>query len=153
MQIRQDPGESTGAYVIQAALIETIFSFLFVLLYFINSEPKTRYSKDIVTNCLFTSIAYGACVICAYSISGGSLNPAIGGAFCIGAFIDKPKEFSRIAFVWIYVAMPLIGAALAVLFFDYGFANLVIDKENEDGNENHEEEFEETKYSAPKGNS
>lgn len=79
---------------------------------------------------MFTSIAFGSCVLLAYPISGGCLNPAIGFGINLVNVIAK-GEGSAISSVWMYVAMPFLGGILGVIFFEKVYKNIQIFNETE----------------------
>jgi glycerol uptake facilitator-like aquaporin len=101
----------------QACLIEFLGSFLYILIFIIQSDSKTKFSSDRHLNPMFTSIAFGSCVLLAYPISGGCLNPAIGVGINIVNVIAK-GEASAIQFIYVYAVIPLIGGVVAILFFE-----------------------------------
>lgn len=91
----------------------------------IQSDNKTRFSKDHALNLLYTSIAFGSCVMLAYPISGGCLNPAIGVGINIVNVIAK-GEASAIEFIYLYLGVPFGGALLAVIFYERVYKEIQI---------------------------
>lgn len=108
--------------------MEAVCTFLFVLVFLIQQDVRTRYSADPAKNCLFLSIAYGSCVLLAYPISKGPLNPFIGISVCFTDLFNGGGE-KAIEFVWIYAIAPFIGALLSVLFYETVYKRVVVESE------------------------
>jgi glycerol uptake facilitator-like aquaporin len=72
-------------------------------------------------NMLVISISLGVCVTLAYPISGGCLNPAIGTSISFVDFIDTNGSKEAIEYIWVYAAMPFVGAILASIFYECCF--------------------------------
>ena len=70
--------EKDNAYLFQAIVMEILATFLYALIFLIQSDPTTRMSSDVALNQLFLSFAVGSFVFLARPISGGPLNPAAG---------------------------------------------------------------------------
>lgn len=119
-------------YFAQAIVIEALATFLFTLIFIIQSDSKTRLSKDSALNLLYTSIAFGSCVLLAYPISGGCLNPAIGVSINIVNAIDK-GEATAIEFIYLYAGVPFGGALLAILFYEKVYKTIQVLSDMETG--------------------
>lgn len=83
-------------------------------------------------NLLYTSIAFGSCVLLAFPISGGCLNPAIGVSINIVNAIDK-GEASAIEFIYLYAGVPFGGALLAVIFYEKVYKTIQLLSDMEGG--------------------
>jgi glycerol uptake facilitator-like aquaporin len=83
---------STGgeSFVFQACVIETISALIFTVVFFTQTDKNAKFSRnDDLLNSLFTSVALGVCVLLAYPISGGCLNPAVGLGICVINLFDQ----------------------------------------------------------------
>lgn len=108
--------------------MEAVCTFLFVLVFLIQQDEKTRFSSDPAKNSLFLSIAYGSCVLLTYPISKGPLNPFIGTAVCFTDLFNSGGE-KAIEFVWIYASAPFIGAIVSVFFYELVYKRVVVESE------------------------
>lgn len=113
-------------FAFQALTMEAVCTFLFVLVFLIQQDEKTRFSSDPAKNSLFLSIAYGSCVLLTYPISKGPLNPFIGTAVCFTDLFNGGGE-KAIEFVWIYAAAPFIGALVSVFFYETVYKRIVVE--------------------------
>lgn len=84
---------------------------------------------------VFTSIAIGSCVLLAYPISGGCLNPAVGvGSVLLQIFWPGPDSLQgnfghKIASLIVYAATPLAGGFLAILFYETYYKRILDESE------------------------
>ena len=113
-------------YVLQAMVVEFIATFLFVLLFIIQHDERTRFSSDSALNCFFISVAYGSCVMLAKPISGGCINPAVCVGINITNFLDGFSG-SAIKWIWLYGLLPLAGSIIAILFYEFLYKRILID--------------------------
>jgi len=94
-------------------------SFLVVLFYLTQTEEKTIFSKERAISCFIIAASYiGARSLCAgnnLTLSGAVLNPAIS----IGTNLIMGK--SGLAYIWLYGAVPIGGAILALIFHEFVF--------------------------------
>ncbi len=104
------PGADVGAG--RALAVEAIFTFALALVV-LNSATARQTEKN-----SFYGLAIGFTIVVAAfaggGISGGAFNPAVG----IGPMlIDASMGHGSLANAWLYIVGPIVGAALAALFF------------------------------------
>lgn len=124
-------GSKSGAFVyltysnfiFQAIVAETFGTFIVTLFFLMQTESKTKFSKDKSICCLVTAASYiGARSMLAarrLTYSGAVLNPAIAFGSSIIQFIAM--GFEGFEWVWLYTFVPFGGGLLAVLFFEFAF--------------------------------
>ena len=95
------PGK--GDNMIKALLVETLLTYLLVLVY-LNVSAKANTQRN-----SYYGLAIGLCFLAmsfiGKSISGGAFNPAIG--------IGPNLISAQFGYIWIYLVGPLLGGALA----------------------------------------
>jgi len=105
-------------------------SFLYVLIFLIQSDPRTRLSAHIPTNLFLLSLAVGSCVLFAFPVSGGCLNPAAGVGLSFTNLLDKGTS-KEIEYIWVYGLLPFLGGLLAVAFYELVFKRMQLENSEE----------------------
>ena len=99
-------------------VIEIFCSFLFVLIFLIQTEVSTRFTDDSALWSLVISGTYVALVALSSALTGGSLNPAYGICVNLTMLMNGDGFATSLEWVWFYAAMPLIGSLLALGFYE-----------------------------------
>lgn len=104
-------------------LAEVLGSFFFSFFFLTQTEQSTRFGKEKAINCFIISAAYigarGMLNGNKVTLSGAVLNPAIGIATNLTMWWSNGPMYFQ--YVWIYSLMPIGGAVLAVIFYEYVF--------------------------------
>jgi glycerol uptake facilitator-like aquaporin len=112
---------ANGNYMWSQAMVEeTMGSALLVFLYLSQTEEKTKLSDDPAITTLIISASYYAAIYLGYNTTTSavsSLNPAI--SLGLITFQVFAGNFSAMHFSWIYCVFGFLGAALAVILFEF----------------------------------
>lgn len=110
-------------YVFQAIVLETLASFLVLLVFMILNEPveddghsQSSFKKDTTLQALFWTFAFGNSLALSAPITSGSLNPAIGFAIQMTMLIDT-GDTKLIGDIFIYILCPIFGALCSLAFY------------------------------------
>jgi glycerol uptake facilitator-like aquaporin len=100
---------------------EIILSCIFIIVYLVLRFDSEMKKVDRVVKGIACSFVLGACLIMTNG-EGYGLNPALGFAQCMYMIGLGKERGSTIGiddakFIWIYMALPYIGAFLAAFFF------------------------------------
>ncbi len=106
------------ASIAAAAIVEVIGTFVFVLVILIQTDAKTRYTEEPILIFLSIASTLGAVGTLAGPVSGGCINPADGFGINLAMFIET-GDGEAFKYIWMYLLMPLLGAAIATLSYDY----------------------------------
>lgn len=107
-------------YVFQAMVMETFASFLFVFVFLLQSDPKNNTGQNPAVQGFIIAGSYVAMVTLSSKQNGGSVNPWYGMWSEVTGAISN-KSGTDLQWVWMYLGMPMLGAFLAVLFYDFVF--------------------------------
>lgn len=106
-------------WIFNALLAEFVFTLIYVLVFLIQTERETRFSRDTSIWTLIIGGAYGVCVTQAQSSQAGCLNPAYGLAVNLTQVFDYGGVGMK--YIWIWLLFPLLGAVCALLFHEFVF--------------------------------
>lgn len=123
--------DNSAKYIPAAMVAETIGTVLLVFLYLTQTEEKTKLTKDTALSMLILAATYLACIMMTgapdqYAPPSGIgyavLNPAIavGSAFAM----MFQGEWSGLEWFWIYLAFPIAGAIIGVIFHEIAFKKM-----------------------------
>lgn len=115
-------------------------SALLVFLYLSQTEEKTKLSDDPAITTLIISAAYYAAIYLGYNTTTSavsSLNPAI--SLGLITFQVFGGEFADMHFSWIFCIFGYLGAALAVLLFEFVYkrSQEIVNEEVGDDGDDH----------------
>jgi glycerol uptake facilitator-like aquaporin len=118
----------TRTFWAQAMLQEILGTFIFVLFFMMMTDEKMLFSKEKAINCFIIASSYIAAIaifngernaISAASSYGACLNPAIALGIYFGALCNGAYGWDAFTTIWIFPVMPLIGAVLSLLFYEF----------------------------------
>lgn len=124
----------------QVMVEETMGSALLVFLYLSQTEEKTKLSDDPAITTLIISAAYYSAIYLGYNTVTSALsplNPAI--AVSLISFQVFSGDFSYMHFTWIYIFFAFLGAAVAVILFEFVYkrSQEIVNEEVGDDEDNH----------------
>jgi aquaporin Z len=96
---------------IQALVAEMVFTFALALVVLNTATVKRTAGNSYFGLAIGMTVAVGAA--CAGHISGGAFNPAVG----VGSLAFAAIKGASVSHGWLYIAGPLLGAAVAALVF------------------------------------
>ena len=129
--------EGTNYYVnhnyLRAITQEALGTFIFVLFFMMQTDEKMLFSRERAINCFIIGSSYvaaramfygetiSAVATTAITSTGAVLNPAISLGIMLGALFNGVSVGAGGAFmIWfIYPVMPILGAILSLLFFEF----------------------------------
>jgi glycerol uptake facilitator-like aquaporin len=129
-------GNIVTVNIFPAILSEVLGSFLFTFFFLTQTEEKTKISQEKAINVFVIAASYiGARAMLngrSNILSGPVLNPAIGLGTNLTMLLATGFYFE---YVWIYLLMPMGGAVLSVIFYEFIFKKTqeVIYDEYEEG--------------------
>mmetsp|Transcript_7489 Transcript_7489/g.7026 ORF Transcript_7489/g.7026 Transcript_7489/m.7026 type:complete len:232 (+) Transcript_7489:47-742(+) len=103
-------------YSFQAILSEIFASFLFIFMFLIQTEEKTRFSQDKAIWSFIVAATYGTCLAFNENVS-GSLNPAFGLAVHLTMLMDHGHHFLK--YSWIFIVFPFVGGIVALIVHEF----------------------------------
>ena len=105
------PAPGPDASILAALLVEALFTLALVLVVLHTATTKASQGNSYYGLAIGFTIT--AAALAGGPISGGAYNPAVG----LGPAVIHAIRGGGIAHVWLYIAGPLIGAAVAVALF------------------------------------
>lgn len=118
----------TRTFWAQAILQEVLGTFIFVLFFMMMTDEKMLFSKEKAINCFIIASSYIAAIAIfngqrhafyAASSYGACLNPAIALGIYFGALCNGAYGWDAFTAIWIFPVMPLAGAVLSLLFYEF----------------------------------
>ena len=122
---------------LQQVILEVIGSFFLVFMYLSSTDPKTKFTKDAAIQTIILSGSYvGAMLIAGTKLAlrASPVNPAV--AFGVVMFNGfSPSNFTSL---FIFMAAPIGGSFLALLFFRFVYQKTTETMEYEEDDHNSE---------------
>lgn len=106
----QQPATSLGAF--EFAVLELVFSFLFVLVFLFMMYPLKRRKNPVYG--LVIGLTFAGCYFITEPLAGTGLNPAFSTAYILTDYINNGQAYFYLP---VYLFSPLIGAVLAGLLY------------------------------------
>ncbi len=109
-----DPGQ-----IIPACLAEVIGTFILAMMVLINTEKETRFSSVHWVTAILIGLSLSSAIYTAASVSNAVFNPQIGIGLQLTALIQGGSYDPYFKDFYVYLAFPVVGAILAVVFFEF----------------------------------
>ena len=112
---------TVNAHAFQCMISETLGTFIIVLVYLTQTEPRSKLSSDAAMTTMLISASYVTSLAIAWTNnwSMSPLNPAI----ALGQItaITISTRANELSWAWIFLTFGWLGSLLAVLCFEMGF--------------------------------
>ena len=112
-------------------LTEIIFTFVFVLTILVIKTDSSAPTSDGGIGAFTVAITLYTCILNGGAVSGACYNPAVGLSVIIMFTIRV--DSSTMKYLWLYLAGPAIGGAVAGFFFKYIIRKFIFDAPIKDG--------------------
>ena len=130
------------SYFFDGCVQEILGSIIVVLFFMMMTDETMLFSREKAINCFIIASGYIAAramfagtqgATRQISIFGACLNPAIAVGIFFAALCSGGYGWDAFADIWIYIAMPFVGAFLAILFFEFAYKKTQEALEHGDG--------------------